>query len=137
MDRKQLALQLHHSKFNCAQSVACAFANVMGYDPQTVFKLAEGFGAGMGTFSTCGAVSAMAMVIGMKESDGELDAPATKAHCYKLMKQATQMFEEKNQSTICRQIKGMDGGPVLRSCDGCIEDAVEILDELLLGLKEE
>ena len=29
----------------------------------------------------------------------------------------------------------MDGTPVLRSCNGCIEDAVEILDELLLGIK--
>ena len=137
MNRKELAVQLHHKKFNCAQAVACAFANVMGYDPRTVFKLSEAFGGGMGTQSTCGAVSAMAMVIGMKESDGDMDAPATKGRCYQLMKQATQMFEEKNQSTICREIKGLTGGPVLRSCDGCIEDAAAILDELLLGIKNE
>lgn len=136
MDRKELALQLHHQKFNCAQSVACAFCNVMGYDPQVVFKLSEGFGGGMGTMGTCGAVSAMAMVIGMKNSDGNLDAPATKAESYKLMREATRMFEEKNKSIICREIKGVDTGEVLRSCDGCIEDAVAILDELLLGIKE-
>ena len=136
MDRKELALQLHHQKFNCAQSVACAFCNVMGYDPQVVFKLSEGFGGGMGTMGTCGAVSAMAMVIGMKNSDGNLDAPATKAESYKLMREATRMFEEKNKSIICREIKGVDSGEVLRSCDGCIEDAVAILDELLLGIKE-
>jgi len=136
MDRKELALHLHHQKFNCAQSVACSFCNVMGADPTTVFRLSEGFGAGMGTFGTCGAVSAMAMVIGMKESDGDLDNPGTKARCYDLMKQATEMFLAKNKSTVCREIKGMDGGPVLRSCDGCIEDAVAILDELLLGIKE-
>lgn len=135
MNRKELAVELHHNGFNCAQAVACAFCDVMGYDPRTVFKLSEAFGGGMGTFSTCGAVSAMAMVIGMKNSDGELDAPATKASSYKLMRQATDMFLDKNKSTICREIKGMDTGCVLRSCDGCIEDAAAILDELLLDIK--
>lgn len=135
MDRKEMALDLHKSGFNCAQSVVCSFCHVMGCEPETVFRLSEGYGAGMGTFGTCGAVSAMAMVIGMKESDGNLDAPKSKQHCYKLMKQATDMFLEKNKSVVCREIKGMDGGPVLRSCDGCIEDAVAILDELLLGIK--
>ena len=70
----------------------------MGYDPRTVFKLSEAFGGGMGTQSTCGAVSAMAMVIGMKESDGDMDAPATKGRCYQLMKQATQIDVYKRQT---------------------------------------
>lgn len=133
MNRKELAVDLHHKKYNCAQAVVCAFADVLGYDPKTVFKLSEAFGGGMSTRGTCGAVSAMAMVIGMQESDGNLDNPQTKAHCYKLMKKATEMFLAKNQSVICREIKGLDGGCALRSCDGCIEDAVAILDELLLG----
>lgn len=136
MDRKELAVQLHHQKFNCAQSVACAFCHVLGYDPETVFKMSEAFGAGMGTMGTCGAVSGMAMAIGMKCSDGNLDQPGTKAECYKLMKTATMMFEAKNGSTICKEIKGTDTGKVLRSCDGCIQDAVEILDHLLLGIDD-
>jgi C_GCAxxG_C_C family probable redox protein len=135
MDRKELAVQLHKQKFNCCQAVACSFCNVMGYDPQTVFKLAEPFGGGMGTFGTCGAVTAMAMVIGMKESDGNLDDPKTKRRSCNLMAEATNKFMEKNQSVICRDLKGMDTGEALRSCDGCIQDAVEILDELLLGIK--
>lgn len=135
MDRKELAVKLHKQNFNCAQAVACSFCNVLGYDPETVFKLAEGYGFGMGNMDTCGAVSAMAMVIGMKESDGNMDDPKSKRKCYALMKEAIAKFKEKNQSTICREIKGVGGGQVLRSCDGCIEDAVEILDELLLGIK--
>lgn len=135
MDRKELALQLHHSKFNCAQSVACAFTNVMGYDPQTVFKMSEAFGFGMGNMGTCGAVSGMAMVIGMMKSDGNLDDPKTKKQCYSLMKEAIEKFEQKNKSIICKEIKGVETGEVLRSCDGCIEDAVAILDELLLDIK--
>ncbi len=41
MDRKQNALKLHEHGFNCAQSVACSFCNVMGADPETVFKLSS------------------------------------------------------------------------------------------------
>ena len=135
MDRKELALELHKQKFNCAQSVACAFCNVMGYDPQTVFKMSEAFGFGMGSMGTCGAVSGMAIVIGMMKSDGDLDNPKTKNKCYNLMREATAKFEQKNKSIICKDIKGVETGEVLRSCDGCIEDAVAILDELLLGIK--
>lgn len=131
MDRKELAVSLHHKKFNCAQSVVCAFAEDLGYDPETIFKTAEAFGGGMATFGTCGAVTAMAIVIGLKNSDGNLQAPASKRSTYGLIRQATQMFLEKNKSTICREIKGIDTGCPIRSCDGCIEDAVEILEELL------
>ncbi|MGC2873770.1 C-GCAxxG-C-C family protein [Ihubacter sp. rT4E-8] len=132
MNRKELAVELHHKRYNCAQSVVCAFCDVIDDEPQTVFKSAEAFGNGMSSFSTCGAVSAMAIVIGLKNSDGNLDEPRTKSQCYKMMRRSTDMFLEKNKSTICREIKGIDTGCVLRSCDGCIEDAVAILEELLL-----
>ena len=91
----------------------------------------EAYGFGMGTMGTCGAVSAMAAVIGMNESDGDLNNPSTKRICYKKMKELTQKFIEKNQSIICREIKGVDTGVVLRSCDGCVEDAAELLEEYM------
>ena len=65
MDRKEQAVMLHKSGFNCAQSVACSFCNVMGADPVETFKLSEAFGFGMGSMGTCGAVSAMAIVVGL------------------------------------------------------------------------
>lgn len=135
MDRKEQAVMLHHSGFNCAQSVACSFCNIMGGDLIEVFRLSEPLGFGMGTMSTCGAVSAMALVVGMKMSDGNLDRPATKKECYKMMKTLTEAFAEKNGSTICREIKGVETNKVLRSCDGCIEDAAALLDKYLLGIE--
>lgn len=41
-------------------------------------------------------------------------------------------FEQKNGSIVCRELKGIDTGKVLRSCDGCIEDGIRILGEYLL-----
>ncbi|MCI8609833.1 MAG: C_GCAxxG_C_C family protein [Firmicutes bacterium] len=134
MDRKEQALDLHKRGFNCAQSVACSFCNVMGADPETTFRLAEPFGLGIGAMETCGAVSGMAMVVGMKMSDGDLDTPKTKRQCYDMMQTLIKEFKEKNSSIVCSEIKGIETGTVLRSCNGCIEDAVELLDKHLLGL---
>lgn len=135
MDRKEQAVMLHKSGFNCAQSVACSFCNVMGMNPEAAFKLAEPLGFGMGSMGTCGAVSAMALVVGMKMSDGDMDHPGTKKECYKMMQTLTEEFVKKNSSIVCSEIKGVHTGKVLRSCNGCIEDAVKLLDKYLLGIE--
>ena len=125
------AVANHKKGYNCAQSVACAFCDKLGRDEKEVFELMEAFGFGMGTMGTCGAVSAMAAVVGMVESDGALDAPKTKKASYKAMKELTEKFLEKNGSIICREIKGVETKKVLRSCDGCVQDAAEIVEEYL------
>lgn len=125
------ALEYHKKGYNCAQAVACAFADRLGKDEKEVFEIMEAFGFGMGTMGTCGAVSAMAAVVGMVESDGALDDPKTKKNSYKVMKELTGKFIEKNKSVTCREIKGVDTGTVLRSCNGCIQDAAEIVEEYL------
>lgn len=127
----QRADELHNKGYNCAQAVACVFADELGMKESEVFRLMEGFGFGMGTMGTCGAVSAMAAVVGMKNSDGNLDRPSTKRSSYKQMSELTDKFLSMNKSIICREIKGIDSGVVLRSCPGCIEDAVAILEEYL------
>ncbi len=125
------AVANHKKGYNCAQAVACAFCDKLGRDEKEVFELMEAFGFGMGTMGTCGAVSAMAAVVGMVESDGALDAPKTKKASYKAMKELTEKFLEKNGSIICREIKGVETKKVLRSCDGCVQDAAEIVEEYL------
>lgn len=132
MTKKELAISLHDKKYNCAQSVACAFSEELGIDRALLFKLCEGFGFGMGCADgTCGAISGAVTLIGLKNSDGNLEAPATKAETYKLSKELLQKFHEKNGSTVCRELKGIGTNTVLRSCQGCIEDAVELVQEIL------
>lgn len=132
MDRIEKALENHQKGYNCAQSVVCAYCDLFDVEEETAFRMSEGFGLGMGTMETCGAVTAMAMLTGMKESDGALLAPGTKKVCYQKMKELSNAFQEKNGSLICREIKGVGTGTVLRSCDGCIEDAARIIEEHLL-----
>lgn len=116
--------------------MVCAFCDEFGKDEKEIFEIMEAFGFGMGSMGTCGAVSAMAAVVGMKESDGNLEKPGTKKVSYKAMKEMTEKFREKNGSIICREIKGVDTGRVLRSCDGCITDAAELIEKYLSGNKE-
>ena len=132
MTKKEEAIALHDKKYNCAQAVACAFAKEVNVDMETMFKACEGFGLGMGgACGTCGAVSGAVMLAGFVNSDGDIDAPKTKADTYKLSKEITKRFEEKNGSLVCKDLKGIETGKVLRSCPGCIEDAVEIVQEVL------
>ena len=132
MTKKELAISLHDKKYNCAQAVACAFAEEIGVDMETLFKACEGFGLGMGGMNgTCGAISGAVMLAGFRNSDGNLDNPGTKASTYQLSRVILEKFEEKNHGTRCRELKGVDTGCVLRSCPGCIEDAVEIVQEVL------
>ena len=123
----------HTSGYNCAQIVLCSYAEELGIDEETLFRISEGFGAGMGgMMQTCGAVTAMFMALGLANSSGDLQACDTKPQTMKKVRELAAEFEKKNGSIVCRELKGIDTGKVLRSCDGCIEDGIRILGEYLL-----
>ncbi len=125
------AVMKHSSGYNCAQAVACAFADVIGIDETELFKMSEGFGFGMGSNQVCGAVSGMLAAASTLSSDGNLEAPATKKKTYALMRELQQAFIDKNSSIICKDLLGGPDRPKLRSCSGCVEDAASILEEKL------
>jgi len=132
MDKKDLAIALHDKKFNCCQAVTCAFAEEVGMDEATLFKIGEGFGLGMGCMEgTCGALSGAIMLAGLKNSDGNIDAPATKADTYKLSKELLQKFVEKTGSSVCKELKGVETGKMLCSCPDCIKIGVEVAQDVL------
>ena len=105
MTKKELAIENHNKKYNCAQSVACAFSEEVGVDESVLFKACEGFGLGMGCMEcTCGALSGAITLAGFQNSDGNIDDPQTKAATYRLASQLVQRFKEKTGSTVCREI---------------------------------
>ena len=54
------AAELHQRGCNCAQAVACTFCKEFGISEDDMFRIAEGFGLGMGVMEMCGALSGMA-----------------------------------------------------------------------------
>lgn len=132
MTKKEKAIELHDRGFNCAQAVACAFVEEIGVPEEVLFSASEGFGLGMGGMgATCGAVSGAVMLAGFRNSCGDPSHPATKASTYQLTRAITGEFGQKNGTLVCRELKGVDTGRVLRSCPDCIMDAVELAEKIL------
>ena len=108
------------------------FLDKVDIDPETLFKVTEGLGLGMGGMEgTCGAISAAAVLAGLKISTADLEKPNSKGTSYKASKACIAAFKEKNSTIVCRELKGVDTGKVLRACPDCIRDAVAIIEENL------
>ncbi|WP_324823799.1 C-GCAxxG-C-C family protein [Sinanaerobacter sp. ZZT-01] len=133
-DRKKKAVELHHKGYNCTQAVVCSYCDLFGMDEAEAFRISEGFGGGMGGMhdGTCGAVTGAYMLAGLKKSSGDVQKAVTKKDTYRMVREISAAFKEKNTSTICADLLGAKGQPKLRSCDGCIEDACEIAEKIVL-----
>ena len=122
----------HDKGYNCAQAVACSFCQEFGIDENEMFRIAEGFGLGMGVMEMCGALSGMAMIIGLSNSRGNTEeGSGSKGDTYKKLRTYIGKFKEKNGSYLCRELKGVETGKVLCSCPQCIMDAVALTEEYL------
>ena len=127
------AVENHHKGCNCAQAVACAFSDKVGYDEETLFKMAEGFGAGMGNRKcACGAISGAIILAGLVSSSGSVEN-VTKRNTYKLSAQIVDIFEENCKALTCGEIKGIETGTPIVSCDECIIVAAEAAEKILFN----
>jgi len=120
------ARSLNEKGYNCAQAVACAFLDQVDIDEKTLFAILEGFGGGMaGREATCGAVSGAVAIASLLSSKGDV-ASGTKAATYALAESIVSEFLLQNKSLVCKDLRGLETGVVLRSCPLCIEDAVRL-----------
>lgn len=132
--RKEKANALHDKGYNCAQAVACTFADKVDVDEEVLFRACEGLGLGMGCMQgTCGAISGACVLAGFVNSSANLDAPNSKQATYKLSRQIVEQFQARNSATVCKDLKGVETGKMLRACPDCIKDAVEFAEEVLFA----
>ena len=103
MTKKELALEYHKKGYNCAQAVACAFCEELGVSETEMYKIAEGFGLGMGMMDTCGALTGLFMLIGLKNSGGTEQAGKTKAILY-ISVSLTPSSSQNAHATACAQL---------------------------------
>ncbi|MFR8784412.1 C-GCAxxG-C-C family protein [uncultured Slackia sp.] len=139
-DRKALAdraLAMHGRNFNCAQCVACTLAPFVGADEDFVFRATEALGGGMGGFTeTCGAISGGEVIIGLACSNGS-DNPTSKQDTYAWAHKLVDNFRARVGSTVCEEIKNVEGGAPLRGCDLCILDSLEMTIDILIQIGKE
>jgi C_GCAxxG_C_C family probable redox protein len=138
------AADVFRSGFNCAQAVFAAHAAGFGISEHDAFRIACGFGGGMGRLQeTCGAVTGAFMLIGCRYGMTVKDDAAAKEKTYACVRQFVDRFIEKNRSISCKTLLGCD----LRSDEGkkyfkehglqeavcvkCVRDAVSIVEQVL------
>lgn len=128
----EVAAARHASGYNCAQAVACAFADDVGVDERTLFRAMEGFGLGMGgRQGTCGAVSGAVAVVGLLTSDGALEGSRSKGRSYRLSREIARRFRDEAGSLVCDELKGGLTGEVLLPCPQCVRLAASIAEDVL------
>jgi len=144
MSRTEEALSNFKDNFNCAQSVFGVFAPHYGLDRDKAMKISSGFGGGMGRSGrTCGAVTGAYMVIGLKNGMGISKDTEAKDKTYKIISEFSKLFQEKNESMMCKEILGCDittpegiayfthNELLEKKCFQCVKSAAEILEEIL------
>lgn len=133
--RVEIAKQKHANGYNCCQAVVCTYCDLFGMNEKDAFRVSEGFGLGIsGMYETCGSVCAMIILAGLKNSDGNLEKPATKLETFKLGHQMADKFKEMNTTIKCSELRGSDGQTDrIRSCRGCVEDCAKIVEEYLFS----
>lgn len=126
MTREEIAkkaVEYKNNGHNCAQAVARAIAEARGMDSEGIVFATAGFGAGMGTMqATCGALVGANMMAGV-ETNGA-----------RTVMKAKNIFNEFNDmcgATICKDLKGVETGKVLCSCDQCVMNAVLAYEKIM------
>lgn len=122
--RVEEAVNNKKNGYNCAQAVACAFCDYAGISEDEMKKITQGFAVGMGTMEgSCGAIAGAAVVLGMAN-----DNPGK---TFKDVRSIMSQFKEQNGSVICKELKGLETGEVLRECNDCVMDAAMLLEAAL------
>ncbi len=118
------AVNKKKSGYNCAQAVACSYCDIAGIDEETMKNITQAFAVGMGSMeATCGALIGAAVVIGLVNKNKKASFADAKTIITK--------FKEQNKSVICKELKGVGTGEVLRECNDCVKDAAVFLEQLL------
>lgn len=103
--RIEKAIEMFESGYNCCQAVFATYADLYGMDKETALKLASPMGAGIGRMrEVCGAVSAMALLYGLKDGNSDPKDSKGKEETYAAVRKMADQFEAENGSIICRDL---------------------------------
>lgn len=143
--KSDVAVAKFLSGYNCAQSVLYAFCDELGLETDTALKMACGFGAGMGRKQeVCGAVTGGILALSLKHGRGENQDRTRTEETYRKVHQLMSGFEARHGSCLCRSLlEGCDlstpGGQRLfkdhdlqnKTCKGCVQTVVDIVEEII------
>lgn len=122
-NRAEAGIEYKHNGCNCCQAVLMAYSDILDTDKDILMNIGSGFGLGMGCMEgTCGALCGAVAAAGIMNNGENTRAVA---------KQILTSFKEKCGATICKDLKGIETGKMLCSCDDCVKNAIIALAENL------
>lgn len=117
----------------CSQAIFCAYAEDLGIDKETAYRLMEGYGGGCGGMQeVCGALLGAFAIISFYNSDGNIGAGKTKAQTYKKIREAAEIFKKEYDGITCREILHGES-PKALMCGMKVKDVVLIIENVLRG----
>lgn len=122
--------------YNCAQSVAGAFADKFNIEFDSMLRLSSGFGGGIaGRREMCGAISGMLMAIGLGCGYSDSAATAEKQAHYARCREAMERFEREAGSIVCAELLTMkrEVPAGVRPCRILCEIAADIAADIIGG----
>ena len=125
---KDVAEKYYFNNYNCAESVFLAADEYysLGIDP-SASRLVGGFGGGIQTGSACGAFLAAVSVLSHLCIDKKAHESGTLRNAVSLF---VTEFEEKIQSSLCREIRPRVFEPD-RRCAVTVDTACDILEDVI------
>lgn len=108
MTKGEQAEAFFRQGYNCAQSVAAAFAGEMGLPVAAAARMASGFGGGFGRLrETCGAVCGMVLVYGVLRGYDQPGTHGEKTRTYAAVQRMANAYRAENGSIVCRELLGL------------------------------
>jgi C_GCAxxG_C_C family probable redox protein len=131
----KLSLEYFKGGFYCSEAVLKAFNEVYRLGlPESAYKLATGFGDGMGEAGcSCGAITGAVAVLGL--AAGRTKASQTEKIVFKAVKQLHDDFREIHRAICCRvltkKLTKRNSSQHKKLCELYISDAARLTDNIL------
>lgn len=104
MNRCEQAEQYFKEGYTCSQAVVLAFSDLVNINKEELLKLALPLGGGLGRLRlTCGAVSGMALIIGLLFSSNVFDED-NKLYVYSIVQELVKKFIDEKETINCKEL---------------------------------
>jgi C_GCAxxG_C_C family probable redox protein len=145
MNKSEIASEYMKKGYNCAQAIMKAYSGEVGLNQEDAIRMASALGGGVGRNGhICGAVSAAALIIGMKFGTIDpVDFPA-KEKAYNKTNELLDRFSAENKSVLCKELidyemknqeelkKAREAGVFTKQCPLYVLSAAKILESIIV-----
>ena len=144
MNKIECAVSCFKEGFSCSQALLSTYGPQFDLNREMALKVSGAFGGGIGHMGeTCGAVTGVIMVIGLKYGKTRAEDEQIEEKAYSLIQEFVEKFNSRNGSIICRELLGYDistpeGMKLAKEknlfitiCPKLVQDAAEIIEQIL------